>query len=172
VSPLGPRSKVLAVVDTSFWVAACRADVAANCLDLFDIVVPVAVEAEILSRPESTPQREYPYATLFRHLRTQMRDAPAYVSTTVHRFGRGEAEALGLAAQLGATLLINERPAAEYALQIPIPIVTVPEVVVALVANGVISLRAAGRKLDLIEGLTSPRFIAKARRGLGLFEES
>jgi hypothetical protein len=44
----GP-GRVLAVLDTSFWVAAYRAEVAANCLDLFEIVVPHAVEAEIRS---------------------------------------------------------------------------------------------------------------------------
>ena len=46
--------RVLAVLDTSFWVLAYRAEIAANCLDLFEIVVPKAVEEEIPNEdPES-----------------------------------------------------------------------------------------------------------------------
>ena len=69
-------SRIHAVLDTSFWVAAYRAEVAANCLDLFEIIVPRAVEAELLAVQASAPGREYPYATLFRHLRQQMSDPP------------------------------------------------------------------------------------------------
>jgi hypothetical protein len=53
------------VLDTSFWVLAYRAEIAANCLDIFDIVVPDALADEILSRDSRAPTREYPYTTLF-----------------------------------------------------------------------------------------------------------
>ena len=62
-------ARPLAVLDTSFWTLAYRAEVAANCLDLFQIVVPRAVESEIRAIQADAPRREYPYATLFRHLR-------------------------------------------------------------------------------------------------------
>lgn len=53
-------ARVLAVLDTSFWVLGYRAEIAANCLDLFDIVVPNAVAQEILAGQSGAIGREYP----------------------------------------------------------------------------------------------------------------
>ena len=78
-----------AVLETSFWTAAYRAEIAANCLDLFEIVVPRAVEAEIRSIDPADPRREYPSTTLFRHLRGQLLDPPPEVPTPLARFGPG-----------------------------------------------------------------------------------
>ncbi len=122
----------LAVLDTSFWVAAYRAEVAANCLDLFQIMVPAAVEAEIHAVQIDAPRREYPYTTLFRHVRDRMLNPPEGAILRLDRFGAGEAEAIVLAQQHDALLLVNERPAAQYAAGLGIDIVTVPEVIVAL----------------------------------------
>ena len=36
--------RIVAVLETWFWIAAYQAEVAANCLDLFDIIIPQAVE--------------------------------------------------------------------------------------------------------------------------------
>ena len=156
----------MAVLDTSFWTIAYRAEVAANCLDLFRIVVPRAVESEIRSVQVDAPRREYPYVTLFRHLRSQMLDPPADAPPPLSRFGPGEAEAIAIARHLGAFLLINERPAAVYARSLGLFPVTVSDVVVALRTRGVISDRAARRKLDAIEGNTTVSIIAEARRAL------
>ena len=47
-------TRPLAVLDTSFWTAAYRAEVAANCLDYFTLIVPAAVGREILApRPDT-----------------------------------------------------------------------------------------------------------------------
>lgn len=162
--------RVAAVLETSFWIAAYRAEVAANCLDLFDIIVPRAVEREILAVQHSAPQREYPYATLVRHLRNQMADPPEFTPTPLAIFGAGEAEAIPLAQQMSAALLINERRAAVYASNLNIPIVTVPAVVVALCDQKIISDRAARTKLALIEPITAPDIIADARRALDAFD--
>lgn len=94
----------LSVLETSFWTSACRAEVAANCLDLFRIVAPHAVETEIRGVQAGTPNREYPYTTLFRHLRGQMLDPPADAPDPLDRFGAGEAEAITVARHLGAVL--------------------------------------------------------------------
>ena len=99
--------RLLAVIDTSFWTAAYRAEIIANCFDLYTIVVPPAVDREILAPQAAFPRREYPYATLFRHLRGQMTDAPAS-APPLDRFGAGEAAAISLAREMGALLLINE----------------------------------------------------------------
>ncbi len=155
-----------AVLGTSFWTVAYRAEVMANCLDLYDLIVPRAVEAEIRGRQPGSARREYPYAMLFRHLRPQMSDPPEGDYPPIARFGRGEAEAIALARSLRVPLLINERPAATYASRAGVRIVTVPAVIVLLRRRDVISDRAARRKLDLIEPNTTPSTIASARRAL------
>jgi predicted nucleic acid-binding protein len=157
----------LAVLDTSFWTMAYRAEVVANCLDLFQIVVPRAVEVEIRTpQAGAPPQREYPYATLFRHLRDKLIDPPDDAPARLSRFGAGEAAAIPLAQQLGAVLLINERRAAAYAVNLGVVAVRVSDVVVALRLQDVVSDRAARRKLDVIAGNTSPEIIEQARQAL------
>jgi len=160
-------TRILAVLDTSFWIAAYRAEVVANSLDLFDMVVPRAVEAEILVVQAAAPRREYLYATLFRHLRVQMTNSPAIAPAPLHLFGAGEAEAIPLAQHLGAALFINERRGATYAANLNIPVVTVPAVIVALCAETIISDRAARTKLALIQPITAQDIINDALRALG-----
>jgi predicted nucleic acid-binding protein len=157
-----PVARPLAVLDTSFWIAAYRAEVAANCLDLFEIVVPQAVEAEIFAIQVDAPRREYPYATLFRHLRGQMLDHPPDADQPLDRFGRGEAEAISVARHLDALLLINERPGGDYAAGLGILVVTVPTVIVALRSRDIISDRAARRKLELIGSITAREYLVEA----------
>ncbi len=159
--------RVLAVLDTSFWVLAYRAEIAANCLDLFDIVVPKAVEQEIVARQEGAAVREYPYATLFRHLRPALR-SPTVDITPLRTFGPGEAEAIALAVELKAVLLINERPGLQYARNLGMDVASVPSVIVLLRSQGVISDRAARRKLGLIAPNTAPPIVEEARRALDL----
>lgn len=163
---LGPVGHVLAVLDTSFWVAGYRAEVVASCLNLFDIVVPEAVEAEILAVQASAPHREYPHATLFRQLRDRFHKPLASSPAPLEHFGPGEAAAIPLALALHAVLLVNEYPAGAYAANMGVQIVTVPTVIVTLRAQDIISPRAAEKKLALIEGITSPRIIEQARRAL------
>jgi hypothetical protein len=107
--------KPLAVLDTSFWITGYRAEVVANCLDLFRIVVPRAVESEIRFLQVGAPSREYPYATLFRHLRDKIVDPPVDAPAPLNRFGAGEAAAITIAQHLRATLPINELRATVYA---------------------------------------------------------
>lgn len=163
---IGTSDLPLSVLDTSFWTNAHRAEVLANCFQLFRIVVPRAVESEILARQADAPAREYPYATLFRLLRGQMLDPPINSPAPLGRFGVGEAAAITLAQALDASLLINERRAAAYAASLGIAIVTVPAVIVTLRLAGTIGDRAARRKLELIEGNTAQELVADARRVL------
>ncbi len=167
-SPTDPQlpgsHRLPAVLETSFWVAACRAEVAANCLDYFDLIVPPQVEAELTARQAGLPRREYPYATLFRQLRHRMRDAPAGAPPPLSILGPGEAAAIPLAQALAAVLLINEHRAAAYARSLAITVITVPSVIVMLRSLEVISDRAARRKLELISRITTPDFLAEAHR--------
>ena len=114
-----------AVLETSFWMAAYAAEVAANCFDFFELIVPTAVEDEIRRPQAGSPQREYAYATLFRQLRHRMIDPPAEAPPRLHLFGPGEADATALAQSSGAWLLINEHRGAQYARRAQIATVTV-----------------------------------------------
>ena len=158
-------NRILAVLDTSFWVLAYRAEIAANCLDMFDIVVPKAVAQEIMAGEAGRATREYPYATLFRHLQHELRTSDVEVAP-LDIFGPGEAEAIALAAQLGALLLINEQPGIQYARNVGLDVATVPAVIVLLRSQGVIGDRAARRKLGLIAANTAPPIIDEASRTL------
>jgi predicted nucleic acid-binding protein len=150
-----PGRRPEAVLETSGWVAACRAEVAANLLDLFCLVVPEAVEQELSAADPAVPLREHPYAILFRHLRPRMTRVPAAAGPTpLPILGTGEAAAVALARARGSLLLVNERPAAAYAANLGVGVVTIPTVVVRLHLGGAISRRAAHRKLDLLQGVS------------------
>lgn len=165
-SYLTERERPRAVLDTSFWVAAYRAEVAANCFDFFDMIVPPAVEEEIVAPQPEHPRREYPYATLFRQLRPRMIDPTENSPPAIALFGPGEASAIALARALPAILLINEQRGAVHARNLGIPIATVPAFVVTLRGLDIISDRAARRKLDLIAPITAQSFLAEARQVL------
>lgn len=158
--------RVRAVLETSFWTIAHRAEVAANCFDFFDMIVPGAVEEEILRRPADYPRREYPYATLFRHLRSRMVDPPEPEPRPLSVFGRGEAAAIALAQAMPddqrAVLLINERRGEAYARRAGLVVANVPDFILMLHRLAVISDRAARRKLDLIASHTAPALIDHA----------
>lgn len=153
-----------AILETSFWVAACRAEAAANCLDFFDLVVPIEVEAEIRAPQPDFPSREYLYTTLFRQLRDKMRDPPEDAPPPLRVLGKGEAAAIPLAQSLSAVLLINEYRGAEYAKNLGLQVVTVPSFIVALRNFDLISDRAARRKLELIAPITAPAYIREAQQ--------
>ena len=144
--------------------AANRCEVAANLLDLFRLVVPQAVVNEIETRDPAFPLREYPYATLFRHLRHHMDVVPAAESPPpLNVFGPGEAAALALALDRGYLVLVNERRAASHAANLGLRVITIPAVIVRLHLGGVISRQAAHRKLTLAAQVTTPAHVAKAR---------
>lgn len=159
-------TRVAAVLETSFWVAGYRAEICANLLDLFDLIPPSAVEEEIFENDPRFPQSEFPYTTLFRHLRSHMTNPPSPEPTAVASLGKGEAAAIALAQHLHAPLLINERRGVAFARALGLVTVSVPSVVVAIYERGVISDRAACRKLQLIEGITPPTFIRDAKAAL------
>jgi predicted nucleic acid-binding protein len=153
------------VLDTSAWVMACRAEVAANLLDIVRLVVPAAVVDEITARDPHHPTREYPYATLFRHLSERMELVSAADSPPpLAMFGAGEAAALALAAQRQLLVLVNEWRAAEHARNLGLQVITIPTVIVRLHLAGVVSRHAAQRKLELIRANTSPGYLAEAQR--------
>ena len=159
--PAAP-ARLSAVLDTSYWVLACRADIAANCLDLFEIIPPREVQREIETKDPLLPTGEFPYATLFRHLRDKMRDPPNPEPKPINALGPGEAAALALAQHLGTPVLVNEVKARNFAMNVGIGVITVPATIVTLYSAGVISSSASWRKLKLIEPNTAPVIIREA----------
>lgn len=142
----------------------------ANLFDSFLVLVPAAVEAEIMARPVGAPAvREYPYQTLFRQLRGRMQDEPADAPPPLPILGSGEASAISLAQYLHSqhqrvTLLINEHRGAVHARNVGLPVLAVPTFVVVLRSRGIISDRAARRKLQLITPITAATYISHALR--------
>lgn len=145
---------------------AWRADIAANCLDLFQMIPPKAVEKEIQEKDPLVPAGEFPYATLFRHLRDKMVDPPNPEPAPLNLFGPGEAAAIALAQQLDLALLVNEAKAMKYATNIGLTTITVPATIVVLYRHGVISNKAAWRKLELLQGNTATEIIGDAAAAL------
>jgi len=88
------------------------------------------------------------------------------VVTPLSIFGPGEADAIALATELKAVLLINERPGLQYARNLGLDVASVASVIVLLRSQGVISDRGARRKLGLISPNTSPTIIDEASRAL------
>lgn len=121
------------------------------------------MEQEILFRDPDYPQQEYPSATLFRRLRSQMEDPPVDVPEPLATFGFGEAAAIPLAAHLGIPLLMNDWRAVHHARALGIEVFTVPAVIVSLLTAGVLRRRAAERKLELIAPFTMKAWIDEAR---------
>lgn len=159
-------SRIRAVVETSFWVSSWRADIAANCLDLFDMIPPRAVQEEIQENDPLFPSGEFPYATLFRHFRDKMTDPPNPEPKPLNLLGRGEAAAIPLAQLLEVPLLVNEAKAKKYATNVGLDVITVPATIVVLFHTGIISNKAAWRKLELLKGNTSPEIIGDAAAAL------
>ena len=94
--------------------------------------------------------------------------SPTVDVTPLSVFGPGEAEAIALATELNAVLLINERPGLQFARNLGLDVASVPSVIVLLRSQGVISDRAARRKLGLIAPNTAAAIIDEAARALDL----
>ena len=77
-----------------------RAEVVANCLDLFQIVVPRAVEAEILAPQTGCPIARVSVRHAFSDTCVARCSIPRQRAPPLDRFGVGEAEAITLAQRL------------------------------------------------------------------------
>jgi hypothetical protein len=135
-------------------------------LDLFELVPPRAVQEEIEENDSLVPGGEFPYATLFRHLRDKMVDPPIPEPTPLAIMGPGEAAAIPLAHLLGVPLLVNEARAKKFATNAGVEVLTVPATIVVLYRRGVISNKAAWRKLELVSANTAPDIVRDAATAL------
>lgn len=153
-----------AVLETSFWVNAARAGVVGTCLDIFTLVVPRAVEAEILATDPLVATRDYEYRALFRHLRAAMEAAPEPEPEPIPHPDAGEAAAIPVAAALRLPLLVNDRHAIRLARNYDVRTLDVPGLIVLLVSRGTLASATALDKLSLLESTTARELIQRSRR--------
>jgi len=131
------------------------------------LLAPTAVLAEIErvgQAPSPRPREEQQRFRLWvEDGRVQILDP-----TVPHiRLGAGEAAALGLARQRpSVALLVNEAAAYLEARRMGVIAITVPEMVVRLVRSGMVARARGEAMLDVLEDVTSPAIIARARQSL------
>jgi predicted nucleic acid-binding protein len=168
VGRAGPGPGRSAVIDTSFWAAAFQAQLIGYLLRAFDVTVPPAVEREILAPNRNNPQLLYPQQALFQQLRGLMTSASPDVPQVVGSFGSGERDAISTALHLDATLLINDRDPARYAQALQIRVLHVPDFVVLIRAQGLVTHARARSMIDLAGRMTAPEIVTT---GLQLLDE-
>ena len=155
-----------AVLETSFWTVCHRADLLSYLFDYYDVIAPPAVHDDLLAPDPRFPLRRYGYAELFRLLQGRGLLRVATPERVIGRFGRGEDEAIALAAERGWRLLINDQRPQAFARQQGLMTATVPTFILRLYAHDVISLRAAKRKLSLISEYTSRSVLYPVQQAL------
>lgn len=97
---------------------------------MFEIVLPAAVEAEILSPDPHYPSRVYPDSALFEAMVPNFVRPSGPVPPRLRQFGPGESEAIPWAAQLDCPALINDRRPYEHARALQIAAISVPGMIV------------------------------------------
>lgn len=122
-------------MDTSFWINLFRVGLAETLLEYFNIYVGQAVCQEI----------EYPFqdfnmvsddALLFQKWREEKRIQVEEVAAALGAFHGGEAQAIQLAVEKKAALLIDDSYPYFYAKERGIPVVGTPDYTVFLCAEG------------------------------------
>jgi predicted nucleic acid-binding protein len=154
-----------AVIDTSFWSIACLVNLDAYIYEFYHtpIHVPPAVDAEIESdRLRGSivgPDRQrYRLAVQDRRLSSYGGSIQPYCE-----FGLGEREAIGLAKQLGADLLINDHRPYLAAQAIGISVVSVPEMIVIVHKAELINDNMVSGMLNKIVNCTATPLVDLAR---------
>lgn len=150
-----------ASMDTSFWINLFRVGLAETLLEYFNIYVSQAVCQEI----------EYPFqylnivsddALLFRKWRVEKRIRVEKVAAALGAFHGGEAQAIQLAVEKEAALLIDDSYPYFYAKERGIPIVGTPDYTVFLCAEGKLTLDRSRELLVRLRGSVKEEIIAQA----------
>lgn len=158
--------KVSAVVDTSFWSAACHLELEVFLYELFarPLFMPAPVINEVLSQPPGKPRRVYPYRQRLKIALEDGRIARRDPVQPYPRYGAGERACIGLAKERDLVLLMNDyRPYAE-ARRLGISVMSMPELVITLAATGIMAHKAARNHLETLRDRTSDALIDAALR--------
>ncbi len=161
--------KTVAVIDTGFWSTCCRLGIADHLTTLWQssFIMPGAILGEIFYR-----RSRYAGSRLFHDQaeflaqfvagRIVSQNPKAHVTT---QFNAGERAVIDLALEINGDVLIDEQRAHDYALQQGLDAISVPEYVVALLYENLVTLAIAERLFQtLIHGNRSPKdFLDYAR---------
>jgi len=160
--------KQAASLDTSFWSVGAIGNVLQYTFEFFEVYVSDAVRAEILTPNPRYPGVVYPEAQLFKVFEADGRFRPGNPdpASVLPMFGHGEAQAIGFAQEQGMWVLINDERPRQYALQLGLTAVAVPEFVVLLYDRGFIHMASARRIMETIRLKTSARIMAEAETAL------
>lgn len=161
--------KTSAVVDTSFWSAACHLGLETFLYELFirPLVMPAQVIQEVFWQPPRKAQRVYPYQQRLKIALEDERITCRDPAEPYHRFGAGERACIGLAREEGLILLINDYRPYDEARRLGITVMSVPELVVTLAAAGIVAVKTAQGHMETLRDRTSDELVDVAIRVLG-----
>lgn len=153
-----------AVVDTSFWSAACHLGLEAFLYELFSrpLYMPDAVVEEVLRQTPGKPRRVYPYQQRLKIALEDGRIARRNPAEPYDRFGTSERACIGLALEQRCILLINDYRPYDAARRLGIAVMSVPELAVVLAGAGIMATRTARIHLDTLRDRTSDALIEMA----------
>ncbi len=157
--------KKQAVLDTSFWSCAVHVSIHGYLNELFGLPVwvPPMVEEEILDNENVPPSRIYVYQKEYNLEKTDGRLIRKAPDESLDRLGDGEREAISLAHEENAALLINETAGYRKAKDdFELVCFTVPLFVVQLVRFGILGAEAGKAKVEDCRAVTSDRYIDDA----------
>jgi len=155
-----------ASLDASFWNCAFKVHLVGYIFDLFQVYCCAAVESEILAGDPRRPELVFPQAALFVALKEKIHRAEP--GSPIGLFGYGERYAIALAQEKNWALLINDGRAYEFASQLGVKCLSVPELAALLCASGRITPDAALTCFKLLRSTTNPRLI---ERGIRIVEQ-
>jgi predicted nucleic acid-binding protein len=143
--------KVQAVLDTSFWIHSYRSGLFVYLFDYLEIYAPEAVVREATPTIPSLPTVVLPNVQLFKLL---MRVGLFHVRQVAQKptipFHDGETEAIGLAQELDAALLLDDYAPFMYATSLGVKTITLADFVVQLNHDQLITWEMAKKHLELL----------------------
>ena len=152
-----------AVLDASFWSVGYLARIDEYLPLYFRLLVPVAVEAEIMAQDVRDVELLYPYSQLYQLVKEAGHMQALNPSRKLGLYGKGEDPAISLARERGALLLINDARPYHFARSLGIKSLTVPGFIVFLTSQNRIRVSAALAKLNAIAPHTSQELMEEAR---------
>jgi len=159
-------SKPLASIDTSFFAHSYIAEVVYYLCDYFDVLYCTEVKREATARNPEFPEVVYPNVRLFELLCETELFRHADPGTREAKFQPGESQAMALARERNAVLLIDDHRPLCYAQAQGIATLSTPDFVLKLCRDGKLPAAICQRLLAKLQGRIAPELLNGARRGI------
>lgn len=162
---------IAAVLDTSFWINAYRAELYQYLPRHFDVHYCSEVRDEIERPDPRHPLVIYPDTQAFRLMCHGGFLHPKDPARHVKLFGRGESLAIALAEQESWVLLIDDMAPFKYASNsLGLKAITSPTFMLHLFASGEFTYKGAIERLSRLENAISRELLDPVRRTIDLIE--